>query len=197
MNTTKAKCRDSETKVLKCIAQQDFTRLKNIIVIKAPQDSGKTTILKMVIHKLYERDPKSWIGRCKSRPRDNQYDIKRVTNYAAANCESAEYSGVFSCHGVVIAVSTVGDFTQYIVRDFELFAKAEAVIGVMAVREGNIAEFAYNLFRSKLNFNEEVIKIPEKKYNDAKWTKAEDDAAEQVVQIIDMLVEAHNKCAIH
>ena len=191
MNTTTAKCRDSETKVLKCIAQQDFTRLKNIIVIKAPQDSGKTTILKMVIHKLYERDPKSWMGRCKAR--GNQFDIKRVTNYTAANCESAEYSGVFSCHGVVIAVSTVGDFTQYIVRNFELFAKAEAVIGVMAVREGNIAEFSYDLFKRKLNFNEEVIKIPEKKYNDAKWTKAEEDAAESIVTKIDELVAGHNK----
>lgn len=193
MNTTTEKCRDCEAKVLKCMAQRDFTRLKNVIAIKAPQDSGKTTILKMVIRKLYERDPKSWIGRCMSR--GNQFDIKRVTNYTAANRITAEYSGVFSCNGVIVAVSTVGDFTQYIVGNFELFAKAKSVIGVMAVREGNIAEFAYNLFKSELNFNEEVVKIPDKKYNDAKWTKAEEAAAEKIVQTIDMLVTEYNKKA--
>ena len=191
MNTTTQKCKDSKAKVLKCIAQYDFARLKNIIALKAPQDSGKTTILKMVMHKLYERDPKSWIGRCTSR--GNQFDINRVTNYAAANRVTAEYSGVFRCHDVVVAISTVGDFTQYIVGNFELFAKAKAVIGVMAVREGNIAEFAYGLFKEKLKFKEEGIEIPDNKYNDARWTTAEADAAEDIVMKIDRLVTEHKK----
>jgi len=174
-------------KVAECVAKNDFSALKHVIVLKAPQDSGKTTILKMVIEKLFARNPSSWIGR--GLARNNRFDRKRVTNYAAANRLSAEYSGVFELNGVVVAISTVGDFTQYIVGNFELFATAKAVIAVTAVREGNIAEMAYESFKSILRFKETEIGLSEK-YDGARWIEAEQMVADKVIEAIDKLVTA-------
>ena len=173
-------------KVAECVEKNDFSMLKNVVVLKAPENSGKTTILKMVIEILYDRNPASWEGR--GLARGNQFNRLRVTNYAEANRLSAEYSGIFDMNGVVVVVSTAGDFTQYIVGNFELFASANAVIGVTAVREGNIAEVAYTKFKSDLRFEETEIILSEK-YDGKRWTNEEQKVAHKIVEAIDALIK--------
>lgn len=141
----------------------------------------------MVIEKLFDRNPSSWIGR--GLAQNNTFDRKRVTNYAAANRLSAEYSGVFDLNGVVVAISTVGDFTQYIVGNFKLFATAKAGIAVTAVREGDVAETAYESFKGLLRFKETEISLSGK-FDGARWIKEEQMFADKVIEAIDKLVTA-------
>lgn len=172
-------------KVAECVEKNDFSELKDVVVLKAPKDSGKTTILKMVIELLYDRFPGSWRGR--DGTRRQSFDRERVVNYSLANLLSAEYSGVFSINGVIVVVATAGDFTKYVVGNFSLFAKARAVIGVTAIQQGNIAEVVYEEIKAKLDFEEVVVSLS-KRYVGSECTGEERKVAVKIVStIVDIL----------
>ena len=184
-NERMSRIENCKEKVQSCVKTGGFSKLRHVLALKAPQDSGKTTILKMVIEKLYDRDPKTWMGT--GQKRFKKFDRSRVTNYSVANAVSGEYCGVFSIDGVLVVVSTVGDYTNYIVGNFKVFASAKAVIGVTAVREGNIAEVAYDVFCAELGFEATVIQLSGR-YCGSKFEKEERIEADRIVERILALV---------
>lgn len=169
-----------EKQVGAAFAANELAAIRKAFVVSAPNGFGKSSVVKLVIGMLHDRDPLSWRGSMSGKV----YNPQRVVTTV-----SGDYSAVFDINGVIVAISSRGDAVKYVVQNFHFFGRVKAQVVVTAVRSANddgsvsTMEHAYSRIQSQCGFESQTISLGKTSLvND---TSAEEELAKNIVGMID------------
>lgn len=169
-----------EKQVDAAFASNELAAIRNAFVVSAPNGFGKSSVLKLVIGMLHDRDPLSWRGSMSGK----MYNPRKVVITV-----SGDYSAVFDINGVVVAISSRGDAVKYVVQNFHFFGRIKAEVVVTAVRSANddgsvsTMEHAYSRIQTQCGFESQTISFGKKRLVDD--AAAEEEFARNIVKMID------------
>ena len=172
-----------EKQVGAAFAANELGAIRKAFVVSAPNGFGKSSVLKLVIGMLHDRDPLSWRGSMSGK----MYNPRKVVITV-----SGDYSAVFDINGVVVAISSRGDAVKYVVQNFHFFGRVKAQIVVTAVRSANddgsvsTMEHACSQIQALCGFDSQTISLGKKPLvNDS---ATEEELARKIVRMIDEAV---------